>query len=48
MLIKNISQQMYGNINQELNLIRAQMNADISKKCLDVLEKKKEDRENGS
>jgi hypothetical protein len=48
MRIKTISQQMYGDINQKLNLIRAQINADIRKKCLEVLEKKKEDGKNGS
>jgi hypothetical protein len=43
MKIKTISQQMFGDINQKLNLIRAQMNSDTRKKCLEVLEKKKED-----
>ena len=47
MKIPSMHQQMFGNINKQLSQIRAKMNAEIKEKCLETLEKKKEESEGG-
>lgn len=42
MRIPSLRQQIFGNINKQLNQIRAQMNRKIREECLEVLAKKRE------
>lgn len=42
MKIPTLHQQMFGDMNKKLNSLRAQMNEDIRKKCLEAVERKKE------
>mgnify|MGYP001567322214 CR=1 FL=1 len=46
MKIPTLKQQMFGDINKELNEIRNRMNDEIRKKCLEILEEKERAKEN--
>ena len=38
-----LHQQMFGDINRQLNTIRARINREIKAECLEIMERKKED-----
>jgi len=39
MTIPTLKQQMFGDLNKQLNRIRARMNDDIRERCFEIIEK---------